>query len=197
MSRRKPRLPDELPRQATGVTLAREWLRVHVPTATVYESCYLGPLTTPAALGDLSPAELRMCSTHRPRVQHVAILPTELLLVEGREKLERDRVLRLVDFRGLVPETPELAAVAGLPVRAVLVVRYAGDAALAMARRFGVEVAVPVWGFTMPPPGELHVVAAGASGDGARERPSPGVAGTGTKRRAGRRPPCGKRTSEH
>lgn len=179
MSRKTPRLAHELPHRATGVTLAREWLALHYPYATVLESAYLGAVPTVLRLEELSPAERRVVSTNRPRVQFLALTDGAVVLAEGCEKADGERVLRLAYLRGLVPATPELAAAARLPVRAVLCARYAPAQALELARRTGVELLVPAWSWTAPEANERPGVAADVAGEGAREHPSPGVAGSG------------------
>ena len=106
----------------------------------VRQNCPLGIVPESLIIEYGRSAALKVARKMRPEVDALVIAPDALILVEAKVVRWVDGLSKLVLYKALVPDTPELETYAKLPVVMRLVIPFTQDNMRSVAARMGVEL---------------------------------------------------------
>lgn len=128
--------------------LVSEWASQTYPTALKMFNLRVGAGQPTLADSGLSDAAWRgTVGNLRRFVDCLVVLPDHLLQVEAKIIARPDAVGQLLLYKQLIPHTPEIADIATLPIRSVLLCAIEDPAVTMMAKDHDIDVVVfhPEW----------------------------------------------------
>lgn len=124
-----------------------EWLAQEYPQADYKTQIRLGRIQPRLAGQFISDEEVRMLGSFRRFADAMVFLPDRLVLIEAAIRPDPGDISKLELYLELIPNTPELAEFAHLPVEVVLLYAMPDDVLLYLARKKGFRLAYfrPAW----------------------------------------------------
>lgn len=120
--------------------LLSEYIRLKLQGLQVRQNCPLGIVPESLIVEYGRTAALRVARKMRPEVDALVIAPDKLVLIEAKISRWVDGLSKLVLYRALIPDTPEMEAYFKLPVVMRMVIPFTQENMLSVAARMGVEV---------------------------------------------------------
>lgn len=126
--------------QPRELRMISEWLAQNYPDVTYQLRVRLGRIEPRLSGAFVSDEEARMLGVFRRWADAIIYLPDRLILVEAAIRPEPGDISKLELYERLIPNTPELAAVAHLPVEKILLYALPDELLLTLAREHGIKV---------------------------------------------------------
>jgi len=120
--------------------LLTAYMQAKLQGLQVRQNCPLGLVPESLVMEYGRTAALRVARKMRPEVDALVIYPDRLVLIEAKIVRWVDGLSKLVVYRALVPDTPELEPYAQRPVVLQLLIPYTQDNMRSVAARLGVEL---------------------------------------------------------
>lgn len=126
--------------QPRELRMISEWLAQTYPEAAYETRVRLGRIEPRQEGAFVSDEEARMLGVFRRWADAIVYMPDRLILVEAAIRPEPGDISKLELYERLIPNTPELADFASLPVEKILLYAMPDDLLLTLAREHGIKV---------------------------------------------------------